>query len=340
MKRNAKFMLALALLLGLTLIVGACGSKDTTTPATGNDASSASNTAGEQNANQNPADSEAAEREVTDGLGNKVAVPAHPQRVLASYLEDHLVALGVTPVAQWSIGDGTSLQAYLQDSLKDVPPVPFDLPFEAVMSFDPDLIILDSADMATGDKYEQYSKIAPTYVVGAEQNNDWRKELLVIGDVLNKSEEAQKALDEYEAKATQAKESIQQKLGDVSAAVIWMTEKNNFIVNEKLSSGDVIYSDLGMKVPAQVHEISKAAEANWNPISKEVLAELEADYLFIINDTSMTKEQMQADPIWSGIPAVKNGHVYENARDSSWLYTGVVANSRIIDDILNSIVSP
>lgn len=339
MKRNAKYSLALAVLLGLTLIVAACGSKDANAPATGNEAGATSNNTGGQNAEQNTADSEAAEREVTDGVGNKVTVPAHPQRVIASYLEDHLVALGVTPVAQWSIGDGTSLQAYLQDSLKDVPPVPFDLPYEAVMSFSPDLIILDNAELASGDKYEQYSKIAPTYVVGAEQNNDWRKELLAIGDVLNKSEEAQKALDEYEAKATQAKEQIQQELGDVSAAVIWMTEKNNFIVSEKLSSGDVIYRDLGMKVPTQVHEISQAAEANWNPISKEVLAELEADYLFIINDTDITKEQMQADPIWSGIPAVKNGHVYENARDSSWLYTGVVANSQIIDDILGSIIS-
>ncbi|WP_059050129.1 ABC transporter substrate-binding protein [Paenibacillus senegalimassiliensis] len=339
MKRNAKYALALALLLGLTLIVGACGSKDANTPATGNEASSAGNNTGEQNADQNTAEPEATEREVTDGLGNKVTVPANPQRVIASYLEDHLVALGVTPVAQWSIGDGTSLQGYLQGSLKDVPPIPFDLPFEAVMSFDPDLIILDSAEMASGDKYEQYSKIAPTYVVGTEQNNDWRKELLAIGDVLNKSEEAQKALDEYEAKATQAKESIQQELGEISAAVIWILEKNNFIVSENLSSGDVIYHDLGMKVPAQVHEISEGAEANWNPIATEVLAELDADYLFIINDTAVTKEQMQADPIWSGIPAVKNGHVYEYPRDSSWFYTGVLANSQIIDDVLGSIIS-
>lgn len=31
--------------------------------------------------------------EVTDTLGNKVTVPAKPKRIIASYLEDYLVAL-------------------------------------------------------------------------------------------------------------------------------------------------------------------------------------------------------------------------------------------------------
>ena len=60
---------------------------------------------------------------LTDGMGHEVTVPANPQRIIASYLEDPLVALGFTPVAQWTVGEG-SIQHYLQDYLQDVPTIP------------------------------------------------------------------------------------------------------------------------------------------------------------------------------------------------------------------------
>ncbi|MGH2126119.1 ferrichrome ABC transporter substrate-binding protein, partial [Enterococcus faecalis] len=72
--------------------------------------------------------------EVTDTLGNKVSVPAKPKRIIASYLEDYLVALGEKPVAQWTVGHGCILD-YLAIVLKDVPSISFDLPYEAVLKF-------------------------------------------------------------------------------------------------------------------------------------------------------------------------------------------------------------
>lgn len=337
MYRNSKFSLSVVLLLGLTLMLTACGGEQSSAPGNGESQNSANSTS-EQQKSGNSAAEQPSERRLTDAAGHEVTVPANPQRIIASYLEDHLVALGVKPVAQWSAKGGKSVQVYLQDALKDVPTIPSELPYEAVMSFQPDLIILDSAEAAGGDKYAQYSKIAPTYVVGTAQNNDWREELLVVGEVLNRSEEARKALDEYETKAREAKAKIQRQIGEASAAVLWVTSKNTYVVHEKLSSGDVLYRDLGLKVPDEVKEISATATANWNPISKEKLAELNADYLFIIKSTAITKEELQADPIWSGIPAVKDGHVYEFGADSSWLYTGIVANGKIIDDVLGSIL--
>lgn len=47
---------------------------------------------------------------------------------------------------------------------------------------------------------------------------------------------------------------------------------------------------------------------------------------------------MKKDPIWSQMPAVKNGHVYVFDDSSSWLYTGAIANSQMIDDVLKSVV--
>jgi iron complex transport system substrate-binding protein len=217
MNRNARHSMAFILLLSFTLLLSACSG--TSNPvATEDTAQGTNNTSAEQTSQ---------ERVLKDALGHEVKVPAQPQRVIASYLEDHLVALGVKPVAQWSVGKN-SVQAYLQKELKDVPTIASDLPFEAVLSFKPDLIIMDSASMVEGDKYNQYSKIAPTYVVGSNMNNDWRQELLTVGEVLNKSSEAEQALSNYDKKAAEAKAKLSQTVGQKTAAALWETDKKRY----------------------------------------------------------------------------------------------------------------
>ncbi|WP_050183249.1 iron-hydroxamate ABC transporter substrate-binding protein [Domibacillus robiginosus] len=281
--------------------------------------------------------SEKTEHTLTDAMGNEVTIPANPERVLASYLEDPLTALGITPVAQWSVSDGTSVQDYLQDSLQDVPTIPHDLPYEAVASVKPDLIIMDSPSMVEGGKYEQYAKIAPTYVIGEELNNDWREELLTVGEIFNEEEKAQSVLDEYDQKAKEAKEQIANAIPGESAAAVWLINKQFFMVSENLSSGDVLYNDLGIAVPKVVSEISKTDDANWLSISMEKLAELDADHLFLINSDGESANELLQDPLLQNIPAVKNGNVYEFGAKESWLYTGAVANSQIIDRVLESV---
>ncbi|ASR46508.1 ABC transporter substrate-binding protein [Paenibacillus kribbensis] len=326
MNRNARHSMAFILLLSFTLLLSACSG--TSSPAA---------TEGTSQGTNNTVEQASQERVLKDALGHEVKVPAQPQRVIASYLEDHLVALGVKPVAQWSVGKN-SVQGYLQKELKDVPTIASDLPFEAVLNFKPDLIIMDSASMVEGDKYNQYSKIAPTYVVGSNMNNDWRQELLTVGEVLNKSSEAKQALSNYDKKGAEAKAKLSQTVGQKTAAALWVTDKNVYVVNQNLSSGDVLYKDLGFKIPQVVQEISKTAKANWSNLSLEKLAELDADYIFIVNSKNVSKEEIIKDPVWAGIPAVKAGHVYDFGKDSSWLYTGTIANGQMIDDVLKNVI--
>lgn len=296
----------------------------------------------EKPAENNTADEPATERKqearvMTDALGNEVTIPANPERIIASYLEDNLVALGVKPVAQWSVNDGASIQGYLQKELEGIPTVPHDLPFEAVGSHQPDLIIMDSPALVEGGKYDQYAKLAPTYVIGTEQNNDWRQELLTVGEILGKKDDAQKALDDYEAKAAEAKATLQEVAGDESVAAVWLVNNSFFIVSENLSSGAVMYGDLGLGAPAVVKEISANATSNWNSISLEKLVELDADHLFLINSDGDNAAAM-SENLWKNIPAVKNGNVYQFSPDTAWLYTGAIANGQIIDHIMDNLV--
>lgn len=285
--RKMKSILFICLLLVFT-VLAACGN----------------NNSKENNNKENGASQDATERTLTDALGNEVKVPAEPKRIIGSYLEDDLLSLGVTPVAQWSIKEGKGVQAYLQDSLKDVPTIDSSLPYEAVSSFAPDLVLMSSGAQVEGAKYDQYAKLAPTYVVSKENNNDWRTRLQTIGEVIGKKAEAEKVLADYNKKAEDAKGKIQASIKDESAAAIWLVSNQLFIVGENVSSGAVLYGDLGLKVPEVVKEISATATGNWSAISLEKLAQLDADHLFLINSDGKGAEVLK-DSLWSNIPAVK-----------------------------------
>lgn len=328
-KKSRSRKLASIGLITMMLLVSACGNNNVNSST---NAGTSPTTAPVTEATQTPA----APKTVTDAMGHEVTIPANPERVLGSYLEDYLVTLGVTPVAQWSVPNG--VQDYLSTELKDVPTISYDLPLEAVMSFTPDLILIGSESSVQNGIYDQLNKIAPTYVIGDELNQEWRKTLLKIGEILNKTTEAEKAIEEYEQKAAAAKEQLAGSIGKESVAILWLVDKNFYIVDETRSSGAVLYTDLGLTPPNLVTEIPADTRATWNPISLEKLSELTADHIFLVNSDKSEASEILNSAIWKGIPAVKAGNVYEMSSTSSWLYSGANAGTKIIDDALKSLV--
>ena len=266
----------------------------------------------------------------TDAMGNEVTVPENPQRVIGSYLEDYLVALGVTPVAQWTVGNDSD-QAYLQDKLAEVPRINYDLPFEDVLSFEPDLLLMDSNSMVEGDKYDQYSKIAPTYVVTNGEDVTWRERLTDIAKVLHKEEQAAQVEADYDDLVDATKETYADQIQGKSIAVLWVVNNSVFMVSETKSSGQLLYHELGFEVPALVSEISESATADWSAVSLEKLAELDADYLILVN--SDKGADFFSEQVWQNLDAVKNNHLWEFGPESSWLYNGPIAYTKMIEDI-------
>lgn len=266
----------------------------------------------------------------TDAMGNEVTVPENPQRVIGSYLEDYLVALGVTPVAQWTVGNDSD-QAYLQDKLAEVPRINYDLPFEDVLSFEPDLLLMDSNSMVEGDKYDQYSKIAPTYVVTNGEDVTWRERLTDIAKVLHKEEQAAQVEADYYELVAATKETYADQIQGKSIAVLWVVNNSVFMVSETKSSGQLLYHELGFEVPALVSEISESATADWSAVSLEKLAELDADYLILVN--SDKGADFFSEQVWQNLDAVKNNHLWEFGPESSWLYNGPIAYTKMIEDI-------
>ena len=319
--------LMLAFILMMALAMAACGNGTNGTVDSG---VGTGQTPQEENNGGEPSGSG---KVMTDALGHEVRIPANPQRILASYLEDHLVALGIKPVAQWSVANGK--QEYLQSAgLQGVPAISYNLPVEEVLRFDPDFIIIGSSALVQNGLYEQYAKIAPTYVLGDELIKDWRQTLLKIGELLDRKEQAQKVLDEYDAKAAEVKAKIAPVFEGKKAAILWIVQKSFYMVDENLASGQVLYGDLGIRPSGLVLNLPKEAKATWNPVTLEKLAELDADYIFLVNSDGPASKEVLDQPIWQGIPAVKENRVYELPASSSWLYSGAIAGEQVMDDLV------
>ena len=269
---------------------------------------------------------------LTDAMG-KVVIPANPKRIIAPYLEDSLVALGVKPAAQWSIG--TTVLDYLQPQLKDVPKIGWDLPLEQVISNNPDLLLFSSPSAIQKGQYEEYKKIAPTYVFKDEVSADWQKQVTQMGEILGKQKEAKEALANYDTKAADAKAAIQKAIGDESAAILWVMADKFYLMEHNRFSAKVLYDDLGITQPAFVKNLGDAA-VQWDPIALEKLPEIKADHIFLISKKGEAGLEILAkSSIWKGLDAVKNGHVYEMNDPSYWTINGLIASKNTIDAVTN-----
>lgn len=324
-------LIVLALMVGL---LGACGSKSENEGAAQQEqkTTEASTTASSETAVQEEktAETTAGERTVKDELGHDVVVPAKVERVFAPYLEDSLLTLGVTPVAQWA--SGTQGHVYLQDQLSGVPTLDFSsgLPSpEALMAYNPDFIILHTANYAENGVYESYSKIAPTYVFN-NASGDVEKSLEIIGDLLGKTAEAEQAIEMYHAKVDAAKAEIAKVADGKKAAIIRFAPRGISMMGGNYFSGYVVYEQLGLGKPALVETENSAI------VSAEVLPEIDADYIFTVEQGPGSMKEMTDTKVWQSMPAVKAGNVYA-VEPAPWLGGGLIAYGHVIDDTLKAL---
>ena len=273
---------------------------------------------------------------VTDAYG-EVTIPANPKRILASNLEDSLVALNTIPVAQWAIG--TSVHDYLQDSLSEVPTIEWNMPLEQAIEFEPDLIIFSSPSAVPTGQLEEYKKIAPVYVFKDEDAADWRKQIEVMGEILNKSDEATKVLEAYDANAKLASEEIKAAIGEESVAAIWVIGGQYYLMENDRFAANVLYEDLGLTQPQFIQNMPAATDATWSPISLESLADLDADHVFVIAaEGEAGVETLANSSVWQGTPAAQNNNVHNITDDGSWTINGMIASEKVIETLKETLI--
>ncbi|WP_424475538.1 iron-hydroxamate ABC transporter substrate-binding protein [Oceanobacillus kimchii] len=313
----SKNRLYAVLFIAIVLLLAACGSDDNN-DATDND--SDSNT--EENTEQ-----------TVDSEMGEVTIPANPEKILAPYHEDTLLALGITPTAKWAIGE--SVQNYLEEDLQDVETIEWTMPLEQVLSYESDLIILENSFDSYEGTYEDYSAIAPTYVMSQEETSDWQVQLTRFGELLGKEDEAEQAIADYETKVEEANTELEDILEDESVAFMWVVGGQYFLFEENRHAANMVYSELGVEVPQLVKDLGET-EATWDPISLEKLSELDADHVVILGlEDDEGIETLNNSNVWQNTKAVQNDQVYHIEDQSNWTNSGIKAYEQTIDELIN-----
>jgi ABC-type Fe3+-hydroxamate transport system substrate-binding protein len=274
---------------------------------------------------------EAETRVVQDEFGD-VTIPVHPQRIAGIYVEDYLKALDITPVVQW-YNPMWGVQEYLD---LDVPQFDITGSIEALLEYDPDLIIVDGG--ADVEKYEMYSKVAPTYRLPEDILQDSNQILTTIADVVGKPDKGKEVVAAFEAKIVDAKAKLQEAVGDETVAVVRLNISNNtlalFGVKNRFTG--FLYSELGLTPHPLVGNMEEYQEI----LSEEAFPELDADHIIVFpsNGEWSSPENKEAlkvldSKLWKSLPAVKNNQVYMMER-SYWQSGAITANTMKIDDLL------
>lgn len=323
MKKNSKkYVLLFSLVFTVLLTLSACGN---------------SNESSDSESDGNETEEDMGNTEVVlDSEMGEVTIPAGAERVLAPFHEDALLSLGVTPVAKWAIGE--SLQTYLEPELENVPKIEWTLPLEQVLSLKPDLIILENNLDNYEGTYEDYNKIAPTYVMTEETTSDWKKQLHTLGQLLGKEEKAEQALAGYEEMVTDVNNQLEDAIGDETVAAIWVVGGKFFLFEKDRHSAELIYSKLGVNYPSLVEELGEAAP-QWEAISLEKLSELDADHVFLLAAEGESGiETLKNSAVWQSIPAAQNETIYILEDASNWTNKGLKASEKTMDDLLKFLV--
>jgi iron complex transport system substrate-binding protein len=270
------------------------------------------------------ADESVPTREVKHAMG-VAEVPVDPQRVVVldtGELDDTL-ALGVKPVGAVRIDVSTDFLSYLGDQTEGVEMVGTitDPNLEKIAALEPDLIL--SSTVRHEALYEQLNQIAPT-VLAPDLGDTWKANFRLYADALNKSEEAERMIADYEERAV----ALGEKLGPGKTLALVRFVPGEIRLYSDRSFTGVILDDMGVTVPE-----AAVGEDTFLALSPEQVTKAEADYMYVstygpVEDTD--QESVTAGPLWKTIPAVRAGEVHE-LNDDLVSGIGIQAANQILD---------
>ncbi len=269
-------------LLSATALLAACGS-----------------TAADESAAEEPST-----RTVEHAMGT-AEVPVDPQRVVVldtGELDDAL-ALGVKPVGAVRIDVSTDFLSYLGDQTEGIEMVGTisEPNLEKIAALEPDLIL--SSTVRHEAIYEQLNAIAPT-VLAPDLGDTWKENFRLYADALNKADEAEAMLADFEERAA----ALGEKIGTgKTLSIVRFLPGQIRLYSDKSFSG-VILTDMGLRVPEAAVGADTYAE-----LSPEQVTKAEADYLYVSTygpEEDTDQQTVMGGPLWKTLSAVEAGQVH------------------------------
>ncbi|TVL89689.1 ABC transporter substrate-binding protein [Streptomyces sp. SAJ15] len=279
-------------------------------------------------------------RTVKDATGRPVEVPVAPQRVVTLTQEDldAVLALGMEPVG---ITNGQGLSEppeYLADKVQDVEVVGNLLQpvMDKVIKAKPDLIL--AGDMQDEQVLKQLREITPATLVTMAPADDWKLSFRGVANAVNKLDQANKVISDYEADAKAAGTKLGADKGAEVSIVRWNPDGPSWMEKKQFASGVAL--DMGLKRPKAQN---KDGNAHTPPLSLEKINEIDGDWLFLSTLTSDGEKALkgvQEKPAYKELTAVKEGHAV-TVDGSVWSTRGGPLASRVVmEDITKALSKP
>ncbi|MBK5349873.1 iron-hydroxamate ABC transporter substrate-binding protein [Bacillus sp. TH44] len=271
-------------------------------------------TSGEQKQQTKATETKKDEKRKITYLGKEYTVPAKVDKIATASLEsmEDAAVLGIKPVGAITVGG--KLPGNVAKDLEGAKSVgeKMEPNFETLLQLKPDVIT--SSTKFPAEAAEKFTKVAPTIPI-SHVSTDWEENLKLMGELSGKKDKAEKIIKDYKADAEKAKAKIGDKLKDKKVLVIRLRANTLFVYPEGVYFNPVIYKDLGLTAPEQLKNV-KAQEK----LSLEQLAQINPDYVFLQYEASENNkpkvlEEIESNPIWQSVNAVKEKKVFVNTVD-------------------------
>jgi iron complex transport system substrate-binding protein len=252
----------------------------------------------------------------------ETTIEAQPERIATVAWANHEVpiALGVIPVgmskATWGDDDNDGVLPWVEDALTALgaqTPVLFDetdgINFEAVADTKPD-VILASYSGLTQEEYDTLSKIAPTIAFPeVAWGTSWEDMVRMNSKAIGLEAEGEQLIADNMAKVQAALDAYPELEGKkILFSYLDPTDLSTIGFYTSHDTRPGFLAGLGLPMPAIVDEVSADFYAT---VSAEEAEKFDDVDVFVTYGDAGSDfvAQLQADPLLSKIPAIKNGAI-------------------------------
>ncbi|WP_292746088.1 iron-siderophore ABC transporter substrate-binding protein [Nostoc sp. NMS4] len=263
-------------------------------------------------------------------------VPLNPQRIIVAeqITLEPLIALGLKPIGIPDASFVASKASFLKSQIAGITYIGKEdqLNLEKVLKLHPDLIIsLYDINLET---YRLFSQIAPT-VKFKYVHDRWQESFRQIAEVLNKAEQAEKLLNQYEQRLIKLRTALDNHLNKLEVSVgrfhggVQLPE-----FRSQFSFPVSILKEAGIAMPNAQRRLVKNPDDTLVILNLERIDLLDADVLFVAVDPGARElfQKYQKTRLWQTLNVVKNQRVY-TVDSSYWIFGSILSANAILDDL-------
>lgn len=326
MFRSQKVLFALTTILLFMMVLAGCGAQKAEETAAGPKTTTAANQTNE--AIKAPSEEV---RTIQHVMGS-TQIKGTPKRIVTLFQggTDAVVAFGLTPVGVVQANGDQPVYDYLKNKLAGVQMLGLETQpnLEEISKLKPDVII--TSKFRHEKIYDQLSQIAPTVMV--EELYEWKKTVELVGQALNKQDDAAKLLTAWDKRVADFKAKMGSKLPIEVAIVNFRADHARVYY---MGYAGQILKELGFTRPKGHDQDIWGVKLS----SKESIPDLDADMLFVFNSGTdataiqKTYDEWTSHPLWKTLKAYKNNQIVK-VDEVNWnLAGGYLTANLMLDDL-------